>query len=343
MKTLINLLLSAFLVISLTAKAEDISSSEIISSSASLACMQYRIIGLCFWYVYPYDVEVSLKVGHYNPDLVVSAYNGVGGNPWTEARATSGSIQSSAASAIFSILGGIGASPVAGGGMNRNSGAGTTNKKSHKNFKFKEVDVVGHPSTLLALVGSNSGYICPSQTFPLYPYFMSTIDGLAWRTGLPESIYPQALIPGMREIGNYPLNTWGAVYPRSGFVTQHSPSKAAAVVSQRAGDIVTRTGQPHVYTPVASGPNMGTNGMKVWYPQDPLLEGDPKTGKWQMLTPNAETSCGTFGTNDLATTAGWGGGKVSKTGDYAWNLWRPYQCCEIRGAFLYDVNFQSYP
>ncbi len=31
-------------------------------------------------------------------------------------------------------------------------------------------------------------------------------------------------------------------------------------------------------------------------------------------------------------------------GDYAWNLWRPYQCCEKEGQFfLFDINWINYP
>ena len=337
---LLSIIITFSLLSSVQARAETITSAGIISASASLACMKYRIIGLCFWYVPPHKIKVSLKVGHYNPDLVVSAYNGIGGNPWVEAKAVYGTAQVAGASAIFATLGGL--IPPPGGGMQRNSGAGNSNKKSHKNFVFKEVDVIGHPFAALALIGSLGGYICPSQGYPLYPYMLSSLDAISWRLGIPETIYPQALIPGMREIGSFPLNTWGAVYPRSGFVTQHSPSKAAAVVAQRSGDIVTRTSQPHVYTSIINGPHVRTGRMRVWYP-GALTEGNDKSGMWQMLVPRKESSCSTFGTNDLATVAGWGGGKVSKSGDYAWNLWRPYKCCKDRGRFLFDIDFQQYP
>lgn len=318
-------------------QAQALTTPEIIASSASLACMNYKIIGLCYWYKNR-DVKVSLKVGHYNPDLVVSAYTGIGENPWTEAAATFGTVQSSGAAAIFAALTGV----LPGGGMDRNSGAGTTNNKSHKDLIFKEADAIGHPAGALSLIGSISGYICPSQAYPFYPYMLSTLDAISWRLGLPEMIYPQALIPGLREIGNFPIHTWGAVYPRSGFVTQTSPSKAAAVIAQRVGDIVTRGSQPHVYTPVQSGPRLSSGSMKVWGP-GALTERNEKSGTWQMLTPKKESSCEAFGRNDIASVAGWGGGKVSATGGYAWNLWRPYKCCQDRGRFLFDVNFMSYP
>ncbi|HAN6590639.1 TPA: replicative DNA helicase, partial [Escherichia coli] len=46
--------------------------------------------------------------------------------------------------------------------------------------------------------------------------------------------YPEALVPGKREIGSQAEeNLWGSVYPRSGFVMQTDDDKAAAVVAQR--------------------------------------------------------------------------------------------------------------
>lgn len=119
-----------------------------------------------------------------------------------------------------------------------------------------------------------------------------------------------------------------------------SEHETACAQQQRAGDIVTRAGQPHIYIPL-SGPSSGS--QRVW-PPGPLVEKDARTGTWQMLTPRPEASCGVFGTNDLVGLAGWGGGRVDSAGDYAWNLWRPYQCCSRRGQwFLFDINWIAYP
>ena len=41
---------------------------------------------------------------------------------------------------------------------------------------------------------------------------------------------------------------------------------------------------------------------------------------------------------------GVGGGRVDSEGDYVWNLWRPYKCCQRRGQwFLFDIDWISYP
>ncbi len=64
-----------------------------------------------------------------------------------------------------------------------------------------------------------------------------------------------------------------------------------------------------------------------------------ETGTWQMLVPKPERDCAVFGENDTLTPSGWSGGKVDERGDYVWNLWRPYACCEVKGAFLTDIEF----
>ena len=188
------------------------------------------------------------------------------------------------------------------------------------------------------------GFLCPvAGARPLFPHFVSGLDALAWRGEIPEILYPASLLPGLREIGQWPLHSWGSVYPRSGWVTQTDEPKAAAVLAQRAGDIVTRVGQPHVYVPVGTGGTTSAGGMRVWLPPYPLDERDDRGGKWQMLSPIAEGACRRFGTNDLAALTSWGGGRVDPGGDYAWNLWRPYRCCSEEGLFLLDVDLAPFP
>ena len=316
-----------------TGTAGSISTSQIITrtTQAAFSCMQWMPIGTCFWLRCSWNgckVKSSLKVGHYNPDLVVASYNELGGNPWNEIRATLGLAQKTAAASLLGSLLGI----QAGSAGNRTEGR----LRTHSNLIFREADAIGHPLTNLP----TPGYTCGSQTRPFVPYFQSGIDALSWRSSLPEMLYPASLLPGLREIGASPLQTWGSVYPRTGWVMQVSEPKAAAVVAQRAGDIVTRALQPHVYIPISGS---SASGQRMW-PPDALIEQDERTGLWQRLLPDAESSCDVFGTDDLADTTGWGAGAVDEGGDYAWTLWRPYQCCRRRGQwFLYHVNWMSYP
>ena len=319
--------------------AGSITTPEIVAKTTAAApsCVQWMPIGICSWLRCSWTgcrVRTSLKVGHYNPDLVISSYNELGGNPWTEIRTTLGLAQKTAADGLLGTLIPV---PVESAG---NRTEGTPDNRDHKNLIFRESDAIGHPISSVSGLVSGLGMLCPSETTSFVPYFQSGLDALAWRQEVPEIFYPPSLIPGLREIGTWPLQTWGGVYPRTGWTTQAEEPKAAAINAQRAGDIVTRTGQPHVYVPVTRS---SSSGQRVWSP-GPLKEKDRRTGTWQMLLPRTESSCDVFGTNDLATLTGWGGKKVDGEGDYVWNLWRPYKCCRRRGQwFLFDIDLIPYP
>ena len=334
----ISLVLAVLLANPFAGMAGTITTPEILAktTAAALACMQWMPIGTCFWLqcsLFSCSVRTSVKVGHYNPDLVVTSYNELGDNPWVEIRATLGLAQKTAATGL---LGSLLPVPIDSDG---NRTEGTTDNRDHKNMIFRETDAIGHPLSSLSGIVAGVGMLCQTETTSLVPYFQSSLDALSWRQEVPEIFYPASLIPGLREIGTWPLQTWGGVYPRTGWTTQAEEPKAAAINAQRAGDIVTRTAQPHVYIPITPS----SSGQKVWSP-GPLMEKDPGTGTWQMMVPYTETSCNVFGTNDLASLTGWGGGRVDSEGDYVWNLWRPYKCCQRRGQFfLFSIDWMPYP
>ena len=301
------------------------------TSAAASSCMQWTPVGSCFWLRCSWSgckVRTSVKIGHYRPDLVVSSYHELGANPWVEARTVLGRAQRAAVQGVL----GARLPVAAGGGGHRTEGSA----REHRNLVFREADAIGHPLTVLPV----PAFTCRSQTRALVPYFQSGIDALSWRQAVPEMLYPASFTPGLREIGGWPLQTWGGVYPRTGWLTQVDEPKAAAVIAQRAGDIVTRTGQPHVYVPLTGS---SASGQKLW-PAGPLVERDRRTGVWQMLHPRADTGCAVFGTSDLGTPGSWGAGRVDEGGDYAWSLWRPYQCCRRRGQwFLFDIDWMDWP
>jgi len=175
-------------------------------------------------------------------------------------------------------------------------------------------------------------FICPGSTTSFVPYFMSTVDYFGWRYGIPDMFSFGALVPGVKEIGSFPFNTWGNTMPRAGYVTQHSDPKAAAVVAQRAADIVTRPSEPHVYMPLT-----GNCGKGMWC--SPGIQENDSTYEWQMLDPISTGKCEVFGTNDVSWLNGWGGGKGSDDGGYVFNLWREKACCTNRsGVYLYSLD-----
>jgi len=291
-----------------TSPSHALTTAAIVPSVMSPSCLEYRVVGVCYWLFctnFGCKVKTSAKVGHYVPDAVVSSYSATGQNPWVEIQA----------------LGAPNSSALSGG-------AGTTNDARENNMSaFKNVDVIGHPGSLaFSAFASGSGYACSGAGIPYIPNMLSTLDTPGWRHGIPESIYPQSVTPGLREIGSRTaMNLWGNVYPRSGFLHQVDDYKAAAVMAQRAGDIVTRTGQPHVYTPLQSLPQPG------YWPAGPLLENQPRSGKWQQLSPVMRPICSAFPDPSPAIQ--------SQDGSYAWALWRPYSCCKREGqTFLGSVG-----
>lgn len=274
--------------------------ATILPSVASPNCLDYRVVGACFWLRCTpagCKVKTSAKVRHFVPDAVVSSYSATGQNPWHEVKSLS--------------------APIA---QAQGGGSGTTNDPHENSLSiFKNVDVIGHPGTAaFNAFASRSGYTCTGAGKPFVPNMLSTLDYLGWRHGAPENIYSQSLTPGVREIGNRrSLNLWGSVYPRSGFVLQVDDYKAAAVIAQRAGDIVTRAGQVHVYQPLLASAKPG------YWPAGELRESAPSTGKWQQLTPRLSQSCAAFPDSRPHRQATDGG--------YAWSLWRPYTCCKPLG------------
>ncbi|MDH8147473.1 TraU family protein, partial [Klebsiella pneumoniae] len=129
------------------------------ASALSPDCVNYRVVGLCYWlYCTPLgcSVRTSVKVRHFRPDLVVSAYSITGQNPWTEM------------SSLSPPLPGIA------------EGGGDTNPRTasqHSKIRFKNADAIGFPAgDELATFFTQFGYICSPSSQPFQPYFLSQLD-----------------------------------------------------------------------------------------------------------------------------------------------------------------------
>ena len=324
--------------------AESFTTANIVQRSMALECLDWKIIGLCLWLRCKHGrcrVNTTPRVRHHLPDLVFLAYDQTGNAPWVE----------------WKTLASVAAAPgLLAGGSYPHQGS----RDGHA-LRFKEVDAIGHPVPLRrGLPGVD--YLCRSQAKPMFPYFSSVADALQWRGGGVESFRAESVTPGLREIGEWPLNSWGAIFPRTGFVLQPEDAKAAAVTVQRAADIVTQLGQARVYVPfaydgsreVVHGDTAASNqdacedsggawkGVSAAYGQcrtqwqmawlPPLNE---RNARWQMISPQPQSSCESFG-----SPSNWSSGKTSLDGSYAWNLWRPYECCAPgKGKYLGHKNF----
>ncbi|EBZ5771699.1 TIGR03756 family integrating conjugative element protein [Salmonella enterica subsp. enterica serovar Redlands] len=290
-------------LLAVTLPAVAITTPQIIASALSPACLQYRVVGLCYWLLCTpvgCTVKTSIKVKHNIPELVVSSYSAPGDNPWTE----------------MSLTDAAAAGTLNGGDTNPR----ITNSKTK--IRYKDAAAIGHPGGEVFLrFLSAYGYSCNSPVVPFQPYFLSVTDMAVWRSGVPEMLYPEALTPGLREVGQ-PGDLWGNVYPRTGALGQTHDYKAGAVVAQRAADIVTRAGQLHVYLPLVPLPRPG------YWPPAPAMEGIPGNHSWQMLSPVTEGHCAIFPDRTITSTYA---DRLDTGGDYVWALWRPYSCCQRRG------------
>ncbi|ECF1702284.1 TIGR03756 family integrating conjugative element protein [Salmonella enterica subsp. enterica] len=290
-------------LLAVTLPAAAITTPQIIASALSPACLQYRVAGICYWLLctpFGCTVRTSVKVKHNIPELVVSAYSHPGDNPWRKMALTD-----------------AGASGTLSGG---DTNPRITNSKTK--IRFKDSAAIGHPAdAVFTKFLSAYGYSCSSSVVPFQPYFLSVLDSLAWRSGVPEMLYPEALTPGMREVG-LPGDLWGNVWPRAGALGQTHDYKTGAVVAQRTADIVTRVGQVHVYLPLTPLPRPG------YWPPAPVMERLPGNHGWQMLSPQMSMTCAIFPDRTITSTYA---DRLSTNGSYAWTLWRPYSCCQRRG------------
>jgi integrating conjugative element protein (TIGR03756 family) len=256
---LTGLIVAVVLQVPLISPAATITTPAIVAqtTAASLACLRWMPVGLCFWLrcsLTGCSVRTSLKVGHYNPDLVVSVYNELGGNPWAEIRATLGLAQRAAATGLLGVLLPV---PIDSAG---NRTEGTVDRRDHKNLVFRETDSIGHPLSSFAGIASGVGLLCESQATSLVPYFQSGLDALAWRQEIPEIFYPASWIPGLREVGTWPLQTWGPVHPRTGWTIQALLGPYASYHCSAAGLYPQQASSPSYQEPLAHqllGPSLG--------------------------------------------------------------------------------------
>ncbi len=261
-----------------TVYAKTFDGFDVIQDAHTFECLDYEIImPICVYLliiVTPFGVYFKWyfrdRINHNLPDLVVTSFEEPGKTPWDEIRETYGDwavdIQNS------STIRGEFDDHVLTGAEHENKLVSRHGNSTVRNNRFHEVNIVGSPAPEIirdtmkygvpAVLGNQ--YICESNVSKYKPYFMSEADAIAWRK--PELEIDQSWqVPGLREIGSKsvsnPLgNTWGKVIPRTGFVLQTEPSKAAAVTAQRGIDIVTQKNQiPHVYQ------SYGTSDGEVQY------------------------------------------------------------------------------
>ena len=326
-------------------RADSFGLANLASAAFSPDCLDWKIEGACLWIqcdLFGCRIVPSPKISHRLPDLVVQSYPDTGEPPWNEWRPIAQAAASEASSSVQAFTG-----LQLGGGTR--SGVGT--RKHIDALQFFETDVAGNPAIKLA-DHFDGKLLCKSAAKPMEPYFLSVTDAAAWRTGEAERTRIESITPGMREVGFGAQYTWGPVFPRTGFVMQPDPTRAAAVMAVRAVDIVVNDASGHIGKSFKSGKagylkrgdakantrNKCEDTGGAWrttretnYCQPMVwrqVRGAARdTGDhWQMITPQRSSRCESFGGEKSPSD-------VSRDGCYAWQWWQRYTCCMKLGGF----------
>ena len=180
---------------------------------------------------------------------------------------------------------------------------------------FKEVDILGNPALPVL---PTTPVLLSSVAIPLKPYFQSMLDSALWR-GFPPQALPEQAMAYVEDITHTigkGATVWGGAFPFEGKVISGNDAKAAAVMAQRASNLLTTTqAWGHVYQPLST--HCGTECQAAV-----IQENDNKT-QFQRIYPELETHCSVFGSSSTY-------GENLKTpahGAYVWVLWRQYQGC----------------
>jgi integrating conjugative element protein (TIGR03756 family) len=283
-----------------------ISSAEIMSEAIDLACLDYQVVGGCVWMTCTMagcEFDYSIKVSHRIPEAVVNAYPILGQSPWPES-------QGAVSPTAFAEDGGA------------SEEGGTTGREQA--LKFKNTEVFGSPGTLgyhLAAGGGGGLPFCIPLTWPMVPYFISTLDP-NWRDPVVETPWTLANLLSGVSAGS---SRFAGLFPRIGFVKQGHDYKASLVGAKRAAHIVRQALQPHVYTPLDS-----------WYTpvQGQWPPAQSTDYLWQQLVPSVMSCRVLPDINDTASIIDPYRARVNAVNGNAWQLWRPYTCCEQAGAVL---------
>ncbi len=149
------------------------------------------------------------------------------------------------------------------------------------------------------------------------------LDSAAWR-GFPQLKTTQleeayAMVADIQHHIGTGLIYWGGIYPHDGKVSTSNDAQAAAVIAQRAGDLITSTSMMpisgNIYQSLSNICGQECNAASV-------QENSDKT-EFQMIYPVVTDTCDDFG-----KTMNYGEDAETKTnGAYVWVLWRFYSGC----------------
>lgn len=290
-------------------KEGSLETEDIIQAAIDcIDCFDWEVLGICFWLrcsLFSCEINESIRVGHYIPDLVVASYTYQ--TEWDDTKdwndTPSGAISQ------------------------------TEDTDQETPLDFKSVEIISHPALPFYNALGGEEFFCESMLdIPMFPYFESSLDP-SWSDPGLEQLFPQSIlgIPKIETDVWLPIvgqGYWAPLYPRCGWGAHPYDPINAAVAAHRASEIVTRSGQPHIYLPVT-----GSCENRCW-PPDPVTVNESHDNRFQMLAPTL-----TYSTRIFGGSATWANRKNKTRESYLWALWRYYACCEAEGAYIGKIDF----
>lgn len=281
----------------------------------------FKFIGACSWYKKrpfprPPSFGVTPEVDYFYPDLVVSVFNKVEDNPWTEANFIDKASHSGVNSLVKSQY---------GFELGSRGTRDSFSRASSTGIRRKIVDVIGFPGTLIKIP---LPILLPSDTYPYMPYYQSELD-IFNTLGAAESITrPLRTTSVVTDFIGTPANHWGYMFPREMSAIISNDYKASLVFAIRAAHIVTNNNAMHVVKSTSNSCGVNCVVSNAFY--DPSEE----KIKWQEIYPNnrhvkigeSDTSFESIGNKDFK----------DGEGNYVFVIWRRYQgCVQMPGYKLF--------
>jgi hypothetical protein len=261
-----------------------------LAAKADWACVNFTAIGVCRRNTPPY---VGVKVRYWQPVLMVETVKHSGQSGIVEYRTLVESLTGMAAG--------------------KQGWAGASGQGDTTALQMNEVHVFGFPFTDAFSAAIEAPCEGPPDFGGTLSY-LSEQDASEWRTACSEKNNPLSRItetkgPLCERFGSMLpglcVGTWGALYPRTGFVTHASEVVASAMTAFRAVDVASLKPQTprRVISPILFWP-------------------DIRYDRMQLVSP-VKGRCMAIGENPLF----WEKGKRSKDGRYVWVYWRKKECC----------------
>lgn len=287
------------ILILLSRRAFAIETTDILGM-INLSCIDLRVIGVC---VKPPGIP-GIVVMYWEPALLIETVKKPGDT-------LIGSLASVVSGLTREAISNF-ASTVAGLGIPVSSGSGSS-KVTGTNLQFNEAHVYEFPfrDEIMAFIDMECPDRLPTGSFIKY---LSELDSLEWRVGAMEALHPKSMASAASGLtcaatgaflDDLCMGSWGAAYPRRGFITHQSGVVGSAAAAIRAVSIASLLGSTaHIV--------LETTGFI------PSFEND----KLELIYPSP-SGCIKIGQNPIS----WESGKLSTSGKYLWVYWRRKICC----------------